>query len=371
MSAPSVCHCLISGGIGGIERLVHSLSVEQYRHQTVGVLFGMTGGVFADDLRRQNIDVRVLGLKNGFDLHPLKLSRAIDFFKSYEIVHIHSINYVFLIAGLLSRKRMVFTFHGLTSLRRTLNWRDRINRASLSFSLRNFVQKTTTVSRYMEDVLRKTFPGIPRIDVVYNCSPNIPEFISPRSIVRRQTGVTEADFLVLCYGRLVHNKRVDMIVRAISILDKTHKDSGVKCLVIGEGPERTALEKMVATMGLKDVFRFQPFTDRIFDYINAADLCVFPSQWEAFGICAMESIALGKVPLVLEDGGGIVEIVSKLGMPEAIASDVSGLADAIERFRTTPPAAEDQRVRCQKALEEFSPERIVARYNRIYVDASV
>ncbi len=163
---PTVCHCLNAGGYGGIQRIVNSLVEEQCRDRRVGVLFAQYGDTLASAIAAQGLPVLALRLKGGFDINPVAIIRAIRFFRDFDVVHIHSFNYVFMLAALLSYSRTVFTFHGMTDLRRKLNWRDRVKKISLNYAVGHCIQGVTTVSHFMKMNIIERFGRIGDVIVV-------------------------------------------------------------------------------------------------------------------------------------------------------------------------------------------------------------
>src|SRR5436309_89514 len=89
----SVVHLLWSGRIGGIERLVHDLAVEQQElGLDVSVAFGQDSGFFAGAVRRDGVRVINLGLRSGYDMWPRSLSRGSELVGEADVVHLHGFN---------------------------------------------------------------------------------------------------------------------------------------------------------------------------------------------------------------------------------------------------------------------------------------
>jgi len=116
------------------------------------------------------------------------------------------------------------------------------------------------------------------------------------------------DRVVLFIGRLVYEKGVQVLLEAMpAVLAQV---PGAKLVVAGAGPMRQKLEQRAAEMGLGDRVAFWGFIDdgTKAELYAAADLCVFPSLYEPFGIVALEAMA-SRTPLVVSDVGGLAEIV--------------------------------------------------------------
>lgn len=109
--------------------------------------------------------------------------------------------------------------------------------------------------------------------------------------------------------RLFEKNGVDIFVRALpTILEAVD----VEVMVIGDGPERAALEAMVQEFGIGGHIRFlgaRP-NDEMPGLLSSADLAVFPSRMEATSVAALESMAC-ELPVAASDVGGLPEIVDR------------------------------------------------------------
>lgn len=108
-------------------------------------------------------------------------------------------------------------------------------------------------------------------------------------------------------GRLVYEKGVHTLLAAMPIVLASFPDS--KLVIAGTGPERDPLEELA--LGLGDRVRFTGFLDETDKclLLQSAELCIFPSLYEPFGLVALEAMASG-TPLIVSDTGGLAEIVS-------------------------------------------------------------
>jgi glycosyltransferase involved in cell wall biosynthesis len=106
---------------------------------------------------------------------------------------------------------------------------------------------------------------------------------------------------ILFAGRLIKEKKVDLLIRALPKVFKTYPD--LKCLIVGEGPERTKLEKLRDDLDLTTTVEFTGFMDGYIELIStmkASKLLVLPSEREGFGMVVVEANACG-VPVVVVD----------------------------------------------------------------------
>jgi glycosyltransferase involved in cell wall biosynthesis len=114
--------------------------------------------------------------------------------------------------------------------------------------------------------------------------------------------------LVVCAGRLFASKGQDVLLRAMPQVFE--RAGAVRLELLGDGPERLALERLAADLGVSEWcdFRGQASRATVLERMAAADVVVVPSRDEAFGIVNVESLAVG-TPVVASRVGGISEIV--------------------------------------------------------------
>jgi glycosyltransferase involved in cell wall biosynthesis len=126
---------------------------------------------------------------------------------------------------------------------------------------------------------------------------NIPITIVPNGInleaIRNSHSAADITDLVLL-GRLIDHKRVDMLLDVIAVLRA--RGMHVTCRVIGDGPERAALQEQARTLGISEIVDFRSDVDEqkeLYALLKAARLFVSLSAREGFGIAVLEAIACG------------------------------------------------------------------------------
>ena len=132
--------------------------------------------------------------------------------------------------------------------------------------------------------------------------------------------------LLLAVGRLVYYKGFDILIRAV-------KNTHAQVLIIGEGPEKFALEKQIKENGLENRVKIIPPVSNLLPYYFAADIFVLPSNFisEAFGIVQLEAMACG-LPVIntnLPTGVPEVSIHNETGITVP-TNDVKALTSAIQ-----------------------------------------
>ena len=124
----------------------------------------------------------------------------------------------------------------------------------------------------------------------------IPNGINFKQIQKVKASNNKSD--VIFAGRLLVHKNVDILIKSIAILKESNPV--VKCLIIGEGPEKKRLREMVATLNLTKNVLFLDFFkdhDELYSLIKSSKVFVLPSTREGFGIVALEANACG-IPVI-------------------------------------------------------------------------
>jgi glycosyltransferase involved in cell wall biosynthesis len=138
-------------------------------------------------------------------------------------------------------------------------------------------------------------------------------------------------------GRLIPEKRLDLLLRAVALLPRP--DEGVIQLgIVGDGTERQSLEALSRELGLGQRVRFfgrLPAIEEMWHLLAHAELAVQPSRREGFGLFPLEALALGK-PVIYcaaeENAIGDVVRHEREGLcteptPEALAAAIARLLD--------------------------------------------
>ncbi len=183
-----------------------------------------------------------------------------------------------------------------------------------------------TVSETMrEDLVRHGWRAS-KISVVWNgVDPDKydPSLAKPEAIeeIRKRHGVTKDGSMILFIGRLTWVKGVRNLVQAMPSIMKEYPKT--KLVILGKGEEQKDIIELASRLGVEEhvqyCFEFVPEPERI-AYYAAADVCVFPSTYEPFGIVSLEAMSMAK-PVVVGANGvvGFKEQVVSSG------SDQNGL----------------------------------------------
>lgn len=134
-------------------------------------------------------------------------------------------------------------------------------------------------------------------------------------------------FRIVFVGRLIHQKGIQLLIEALNEIDNKVK---YECYIVGDGPERTALEKKVEIYGLQDKINFLGNRIDIPNILQNSTIFIHPAIWEeGFGITLIEAMSCG-IPCIAFKKGAIPEYIED-GVNGFLVNDVSSghLADEI------------------------------------------
>jgi glycosyltransferase involved in cell wall biosynthesis len=179
---------------------------------------------------------------------------------------------------------------------------------------------------------------------------------------RTALGLPDDVRLLINVGRLVPEKAQATLIDAFAQLN-TGIDA--RLLVVGEGPERDALERRIRHHGLEERVILAGARRDIPTLLNAADLFILSSDVEGMPLALAEALACG-LPAVATDAAGVAELLNDCGeiVPRGNAS---ALAEAIRHALTHPQTdTAAQAVRRQRILSHFSLEAVAHQWLACY-----
>jgi glycosyltransferase involved in cell wall biosynthesis len=294
--------------------------------------------------------------------------------RRYDVVHVHwpmphaLFGWVARAAG---GARLVTTFYGveLRWVKSTMPWlRPFLARAATSSDRAVAISQYT--AREIREVADVPVTVIPYTTGLRDAAPAAAATPSARPAVDRSRG-----FTILFVGRLVARKGIPTLIEAARRLRATLP---IRVVVIGEGPERPAIEALVAQAGLDGVveLRGRVPQDALARAYQEAGALALPAivdargDTEGLGVVLLEAMSFG-TPVVASGIGGITDIVvhdqTGLLVPPG---DPVALAGAIERLARDP--ALRQRLAhagLRRFRDDFSWPALVQRWDDLYREA--
>lgn len=208
-----------------------------------------------------------------------------------------------------------------------------------------------------DDLVRHGLPAH-RVRVVHNAVP-VP-LLPSRADARLALGLGRHEQVALCVARLVPPKRQDLLVGAWA-----RRRSGT-LVIVGDGPERERLERLVGRLGLGERVRLLGNRSDVPALLAAADVAVVPSDREGLSMAALESLVAG-VPLVASDVGGLSALAGAARLVEP--GEVDSLGAGLDAVLDDPAYAALLAARGRDLVEQrYSVAAMRAAYLRLYAE---
>ena len=180
---------------------------------------------------------------------------------------------------------------------------------------------------------------------------------------RMELRLNAGDVLVGAIGRLDRQKGFATLIEAMSRL----KNTPLRCVILGDGPERTRLEALIRHHHLERSVWLLGEKGEIPSWLSAFDLYCLPSLWEGLPNSLLEAMALG-LPVIASGVDGVPEAVTsgKDGILVPPAKPAA-LAAALKKLAADPPLRAALGSAAKTAVSaRFTLPRMIAEYERAY-----
>lgn len=274
------------------------------------------------------------------------------------------------------KAKIIFTAHGW-AFNENRSWPGRAAIAVLHWLTVLFAHRTIAVAETVRGQMRRFPLASRRMTTVENGISKINFLDRPAArtaLLGKQAMARGSSWWLGTISELHRNKGLEYLIRAARILLDTGRCQGdaLTVIIIGEGEERTDLERLINGLGLEKQIFLLGRKDNASQYLKAFDVFTLTSITEAFPYTILEAGAAG-LPVVASGVGGIPEVVESMHSGILVKPrQPNEIADALE-FLLTHPAKTTQfgqslRVRVAK---EFSTSRMVKGTIAVYTEANV
>lgn len=253
---------------------------------------------------------------------------------------------------------VVTTLHG-TDI--TLVGKDKMYAPVVSFSI-NQSDVITAVSQNLKEETYATFNIKKNIEVVYNFI-DVNRFNRKPLAAFKKVLAPNGERILLHASNFRQVKRVEDVVKVFAkVLEKIPS----RLLFVGDGPERQTAEELGRSLGIFDKMTFVGKQEQIEDIFAIADLFLLPSQYESFGLAALEAMA-SKVPVISSNAGGLKEVnIDGVTGFTANVGDIATMSEkAIEILENDATLAR-YRLQAFEHAQQYNMDVIIPQYEAIY-----
>ncbi len=186
-----------------------------------------------------------------------------------------------------------------------------------------------------------------------------PDHGHSRQTLRQRYGFNEHDLVGVTVGRLVEQKGHKYLIEAVAKADDQLKNA--RFLILGDGPLRESLDRLMTELGVRDRFVFGGMVDDVASQLPIADFMVHPSIEEPFGIALLEGMRAG-LPIIASRVGGIPEVIDQSCAMLVPAKEPSALADALTDLSGDESKRRQMGQQGQRRFQElFTVDKFVSR----------
>ncbi len=182
----------------------------------------------------------------------------------------------------------------------------------------------------------------------------------------RQQYAAKDELLLICVCRLAREKNVDFMIDGLArVREKTAEP--FRCIIVGDGPERSRLEERVADAGLGErvIFTGTMGQDEVIKAYLASDLFVFSSLTETQGMVLLEAMA-GGCPVVAISASGVYDVVEDGFNGFKIPANINSWADSVVRLLEDRDLRRTLSENSREYAGKFSEEKITEVVLRLY-----
>lgn len=253
---------------------------------------------------------------------------------------------------------VITTLHG-TDI--TLVGRDKTFAPVVSFSI-NQSDAITAVSQNLKDETNKIFKVEKTIRVISNFV-DVNRFNKKPIDAFRRVIAPNNEKIIIHASNFRRIKRVEDVVR---IFEALHRKVPSKLLFVGDGPERPAAESLCRELNLCDDMRFVGKQEQMEEILAIGDLFLLTSEYESFGLAALEAMAAG-VPVISTNAGGLPEISieGKTGYLSKVG-DVKEMSENAIKLLSNEPLLEEFKKNAAEHARKFDIQNIVPQYEELY-----
>lgn len=253
---------------------------------------------------------------------------------------------------------VITTLHG-TDI--TLVGKDKTYSPVVTFSM-NESSAVTAVSKNLRDETYSNFKMEKEIEVIYNFV-DAKRFNKKAVTPFKQVIAPNNEKILVHASNFRKVKRVDDVVH---VFEKVNKVIPTKLLFVGDGPERSYIEGLSRKSNAHSNIRFLGRQEQMEEIFAISDLFLLPSEYESFGLVALEAMA-AEVPVISSNVGGLPEInINGVTGFLSNVGDIDDMSNNIIAILSDEKALETMKRNALHQALKFDIKNIVPEYENLY-----
>lgn len=352
-----ILHVITSLLTGGAEKLVVDLTLKlrEMGHMVDVVVFNGADGPFLQEMeRREEVRLYILG-HSFYDFRYIWKLRKI--MRNYDIIHTHnsSPQLYAAVANIGLHKRLVTTEHNTENRKRSLLFLrilDKWMYGKYDFIICISPSSENNLCNYLGEKWMKRLKKN-NIATISN-GIDVKRFQQAFPAIER-----DGEVVIVMVAAFRQQKDHTTLLRAMTYLPEAYV-----LWLVGDGELRPKVEAEIKELNLLD--RVHLFGNRkdVPELLKSSDIVVLSSNWEGFGLAAVEGMAAGK-PVVASDVDGLKQIVEGYGIvfPHG---DTVALAHILKHLSTNRNYYNEVAEKCYHRANEYDLGKMVKMYNDMY-----
>ncbi len=152
----------------------------------------------------------------------------------------------------------------------------------------------------------------------------------------------------------------------VHIFEKVNKVIPSKLLLVGDGPERSSIEDLCRNTCVQADVRFLGRQEQVEEILAISDLFILPSEYESFGLVALEAMA-AQVPVISTNAGGLPEInIDGVTGFTSNVGDINDMSNNIIKILSDEKAFAKMKKHALAQAMKFDIHNIVPQYEDLY-----
>ena len=182
---------------------------------------------------------------------------------------------------------------------------------------------------------------------------------------RKELGLKTDDFVILSVGELIPRKNHEVVIRALSVLQKDNSSEHIEYVICGRGVYEENLRSLARELKVESKVHFLGYRNDIPEICKCSDLFVFMSHQEGLPVALMEAMACG-LPVICSDIRGNTDLIENELSGIVIKNDPKHIATAITKIRDKIKIRQGLVSRALKKIELFSLKNVEMKMAEIY-----
>lgn len=342
-----ILHVITSLEIGGAQRLLADLLPLQASAAKVSLLiYERVHNDFEKSLEQVGINTICLNEHNFHN--PCVIIRMRRIFKDYDLIHAHLFPTIYW-ASLAARGlniKLVYTEHSTSNSRRN-KWYFR----PIERFMYGRYDKIISISQQTQDALITWLGQHDKRFVVINNGVDTDKFASVNIPVIPKS--------LIMVSRFASSKDQETVIRAMKYIDK---DATLH--FVGDGENRKYCEALTKELGLSDRVQFLGSRSDVPELVASSYIGIQSSNWEGFGLTAVEIMACGK-PVIATNVDGLKQVVEGAGEIFDVGS-AAELAARVNYLLSDKEYYQFMSDRCRQRAKEYDISMMSEKYLRLY-----